>query len=332
MSMIVSKWSEARNKINNAIDIINSECNFNLPKDIFLRSCLYLTGSPLNFKADNFKSRVIERIELQFEDIFKYLKAACRIFNQFGYSKDNLRSNLIILPVAQFLLQNNTTELDIHNMKLIENWVQRSILLHKCRGRGFSVFCKFFKYPSPEAYASPSPSWGEGSGLHRPGCDKILGTDCASRPRMTGGRGANYFGRSMIEMLGVLAIIGVLSVGGIAGYSKAMENMYFSNTENKVGNRFVFDIWFARSASSNNSLAYNLCRAFYQDVGVAMSSTVLAMIVQGGKHYVYGETVCHDGTDDKDNSRHCLRDLTLPEISDICKTCQSTNCAVYLVF
>ena len=33
----------------------------------------------------------------------------------------------------------------------------------------------------------------------------------------------NQFGRSMIEMLGVLAIIGVLSVGGITGYSKAME-------------------------------------------------------------------------------------------------------------
>ena len=29
-------------------------------------------------------------------------------------------------------------------------------------------------------------------------------------------------GRSMVEMLGVLAIIGVLSVGGIAGYSKEM--------------------------------------------------------------------------------------------------------------
>ncbi len=32
----------------------------------------------------------------------------------------------------------------------------------------------------------------------------------------------NQTGRSMVEMLGVLAIIGVLSVGGIAGYSKAM--------------------------------------------------------------------------------------------------------------
>lgn len=33
----------------------------------------------------------------------------------------------------------------------------------------------------------------------------------------------NQIGRSMVEMLGVLAIIGVLSVGGIAAYSKAME-------------------------------------------------------------------------------------------------------------
>ncbi|MBQ8870334.1 MAG: hypothetical protein IJ019_03045 [Alphaproteobacteria bacterium] len=32
----------------------------------------------------------------------------------------------------------------------------------------------------------------------------------------------NQFGRSMVEMLGVLAIIGVLSVGAIAGYQKAM--------------------------------------------------------------------------------------------------------------
>ena len=30
-------------------------------------------------------------------------------------------------------------------------------------------------------------------------------------------------GRSMIEILGVLAVIGVLSIGGIAGYTKAME-------------------------------------------------------------------------------------------------------------
>ena len=35
----------------------------------------------------------------------------------------------------------------------------------------------------------------------------------------------NESGRSMVEMLGVLAIIGVLSVGGIAGYRMAMEKI-----------------------------------------------------------------------------------------------------------
>ena len=41
-------------------------------------------------------------------------------------------------------------------------------------------------------------------------------------------------GRSMIEMLGVLAIIGVLSVGGIAGYSKAMERYRINETINQI--------------------------------------------------------------------------------------------------
>ena len=51
-------------------------------------------------------------------------------------------------------------------------------------------------------------------------------------------------GRSMIEMLGVLAIIGVLSVGGIAGYSKAMSryqtNKTLSQITQIVGNIHTF--------------------------------------------------------------------------------------------
>ena len=42
----------------------------------------------------------------------------------------------------------------------------------------------------------------------------------------------NHIGRSMVEILGVLAIVGVLSVGGIAGYSTAM-NKYKMNKQNE---------------------------------------------------------------------------------------------------
>ena len=41
-------------------------------------------------------------------------------------------------------------------------------------------------------------------------------------------------GRSMVEMLGVLAIIGVLSVGGISGYSKAMTKFKITKTFDQV--------------------------------------------------------------------------------------------------
>ena len=41
-------------------------------------------------------------------------------------------------------------------------------------------------------------------------------------------KNVNESGRSMVEMLGVLAIIGVLSTGGIAGYTLAM-NRYRAN-------------------------------------------------------------------------------------------------------
>jgi len=48
----------------------------------------------------------------------------------------------------------------------------------------------------------------------------------------------NESGRSMVEMLGVLAIIGVLSVGGIAGYTMAM-NRYRANEVVDMANKYA---------------------------------------------------------------------------------------------
>ncbi|MBR1916077.1 MAG: hypothetical protein IJ830_06565 [Alphaproteobacteria bacterium] len=44
----------------------------------------------------------------------------------------------------------------------------------------------------------------------------------------------NQTGRSMVEMLGVLAIIGVLSAGGLAGYSKAMFKHKLNTTMEQI--------------------------------------------------------------------------------------------------
>ena len=44
----------------------------------------------------------------------------------------------------------------------------------------------------------------------------------------------NQSGRSMMEMLGVIAIIGILTVGGIAGYSKAMSMWRVSKSADQI--------------------------------------------------------------------------------------------------
>ena len=47
-------------------------------------------------------------------------------------------------------------------------------------------------------------------------------------------KNTNESGRSMVEMLGVLAIIGVLSIGGIAGYTMAMNKLRTNDIVNAV--------------------------------------------------------------------------------------------------
>ena len=259
--------------------------------------------------------------------------------------------------------------------------------------RMLSAFCKFFKYPSPEAYASPSPARGEG--LHRPWCHKILGTG----PSMTSARSANSLGRSMIEMLGVLAIIGVLSVGGIAGYSKAMmkykinkmteeytmlmtglmeyqESLFktYADYDNRflaqfiieaklvpetwklvnqqvitdslgnkitpyvdtaaTGTKFSSDIYIIPDGINKDSeYAYQLCMALSYEIIYPLAANMDNIslfikndaITNSGNYMVYTKSCYGSGGSEV----KCLSDMTLSEISTICKSCiKKASCNV----
>lgn len=71
-------------------------------------------------------------------------------------------------------------------------------------------------------------------------------------------------GRSMVEMLGVLAIIGVLSVGGISGYSKAMAKFKLTKAQDQIS-MLLMNVRTAFATSPNydnltvdNAIAYNI--------------------------------------------------------------------------
>ena len=73
---------------------------------------------------------------------------------------------------------------------------------------------------------------------------------------------AKQFGRSMVEMLGVLAIIGVLSIGGLLGYRRAVNN-HQANTILDDVNRFAFVIL----ERSGLALAENIDRGDFVESG-----------------------------------------------------------------
>ena len=223
------------------------------------------------FKSINFlreKSRAINTSPLEGE-----VGASLRvrgITNTATSTKPTPLAPVILGLVPRILFQQGTTLVNNLALLLHKCWLREDSWDKPkndwCLKRRLSAFCMFFKYPSPDTFVLPSPSRGEG--WHRPWCDKILGTG----PSMTGGRGAGFvrllrsarndvvndtphsalprhslphgareYGRSMIEMLGVLAIIGVLSVGGIAGYSKAMEKFKINKLISEY-NQLIFGL------------------------------------------------------------------------------------------
>ena len=98
----------------------------------------------------------------------------------------------------------------------------------------------------------------------------------------------NETGRSMVEMLGVLAIIGVLSVGGIAGYTMAMRKY----KANEILNTASMLSMLARSADGGVGKALDLTNAGLEPpfTGVTMEATATGAI------NVYGtndEDICN---------------------------------------
>ena len=66
-------------------------------------------------------------------------------------------------------------------------------------------------------------------------------------------------GRSMVEMLGVLAIIGVLSVGAIAGYSKAMMKYRLNKQAEQIGSILDYiSVYTDELNRDRNNMSYHM--------------------------------------------------------------------------
>ena len=112
----------------------------------------------------------------------------------------------------------------------------------------------------------------------------------------------NQHGRSMIEMLGVLAIIGVLSVGGISGYSKAMAKFKLTKAQDQIS-MLLMNIRTAFATSpSYAGLDTEAARNYNIAPGDMFGAANSLNNAFGGKAYVYScasneSIACPTGSD-----------------------------------
>ncbi len=115
----------------------------------------------------------------------------------------------------------------------------------------------------------------------------------------------NETGRSMVEMLGVLAIIGVLSIGGIMGYTTAM-NRYRANEILDVASKYA-TIACTCCQTQKTLGGTDACETAItfdntgldKPTGVAADDDAISAAITGTNHETVTVTITFDATYDK---------------------------------
>lgn len=138
LSFATAQWEKrnAREEINEFVDEINQlGRGFNISKDIVLKACLVLCDiSDISFKVDNFNRTNMLKIEKEWDNITKAIRDALRLISSFGFSRENITSNNLMIPVAYYLktigLPNNfeTSTSRVADRKNIKLWFVSALL------------------------------------------------------------------------------------------------------------------------------------------------------------------------------------------------------------
>ena len=138
LSFATSQWKkrDAREEINAFVDEVNMIGHgFSVTKDAVLKACLVLCDiEDISFKVDNFNRTNMLRIESEWDNITKAIRDAVTLVSSFGFSRENVTSNNLIIPIAYYLktigLPNNfeVSSSRVEDRKNIKKWFISSLL------------------------------------------------------------------------------------------------------------------------------------------------------------------------------------------------------------
>ena len=142
----------------------------------------------------------------------------------------------------------------------------------------------------------------------------------------------NEHGRSMIEMLGVLTIIGVLSAGGLAGYAKAMFRHRLNTTMDQItmlttNIRTMYGAQTDYAGLTKDAMSLNLIPTAMVPAGSSVDGTSSMLTLMSpfkGKVEIQTSSVYgHNGTQNNSDSAFVIAYYNLPR--DACVALASAD-------
>lgn len=138
LSFATAQWQQrdAREELNKFMDEVNMiGRGFNVGKDIILKACLVLSGfTDISFKVDNFNRSNLLVIEQNWDELTTAFRMAVELISSFGFSRENITSNNLIIPIAyyiksignpsNFIASSNYAE----DRRLLKKWFIASLL------------------------------------------------------------------------------------------------------------------------------------------------------------------------------------------------------------
>ena len=145
LSIATAQWKsmDAREEIIKFVEEINRIGNgFLIDKDFVLKTCLVLCDfSNIAFKIDNFKHDAMEKIEQNWQSITESIRIAFRLVDSFGFDRNTLASNAVMIPVAYYLnrIGNPRNYVDssayIDDRQIIKKYIVISLLKRNFSGQ-----------------------------------------------------------------------------------------------------------------------------------------------------------------------------------------------------
>lgn len=103
-STVVSVWKEARDKIDELLELLNKKGNrFNFNTDFIMRTCLYLFDNPIALKLESFKKANIENIKKDWKKISSTIENTVKFLVECGFCDENITTYNAIIPIIYFL-------------------------------------------------------------------------------------------------------------------------------------------------------------------------------------------------------------------------------------